>query len=189
MVRPRKGQTIYSEDYTGIEPPLGRTKTTRKTTQRIVARDRQEILGEKKEQRRAAKSKISELADMNPRIIYSAKTVFPFDFFPDTIVIRPTKVEVVQGIFFLSNQVESIPMQDIAHIAVEKIPFFATLRITNIRKRDKPIVLRFLKPFEALKAKKIIEGLLIAQEAGTDVSTINPNTISDELEKIGEITE
>jgi hypothetical protein len=113
------------------------------------------------------------------------QTVFPFDFFPDTLTINANKIDVVKTSFFASHQTSSIPLRDIANVEIQTSPFFATLRITNIRYPMHPKVLRFLKKHEAMKAKNIIDGLLVAISQGADITNIEPTKLIEEMEKVG----
>jgi len=130
--------------------------------------------------------KVYQLARKSTQVLFRAKTVFPFDFFPDILTINANKIDIVNTSFFFSHQTTSIPLPDIANVEIQTSPFFATLRIINIRYPMHPLVLRYLKKSDAVKAKNIIDGLLVAISQGTDITEIEPKQFLKELEKVGE---
>jgi hypothetical protein len=134
---------------------------------------------------KSPEEKINELVEKSSHVLFSMQTVFPFDFFPDTLTINANKIDVVKTSFFASHQTSSIPLRDIANVEIQTSPFFATLRITNIRYPMHPKVLRFLKKHEAMKAKNIIDGLLVAISQGADITNIEPTKLIEEMEKVG----
>lgn len=190
MPNPRAHGTIYTQQYTGVEPQLGdmqgRTAQKQAPSQPNPPQvPIKEAEHREKVQAEQSRQKFHQLIEKQSEVLFQIKTVFPFDLFPDQLTIRPNKIEVILNQFFFTNQIESVPLQDIAHVKVERSPFFAKLSITNIRKRDTPIVLNFLMPHDAIKAKKLIEGLLVVQEAGADISTIDASKHVEELERLG----
>ncbi|HZE87298.1 MAG TPA: hypothetical protein VE090_03775 [Methylomirabilota bacterium] len=129
--------------------------------------------------------KIHQLARKSSQILLRIKTVFPFDFFPDTLTINANKIDVVKSDFFFSQHTTSIPLRDIANVEVETAPFFAKLQIINVRYPMEPVSLQYLPKAAALKAKRIIDGLLVAMSQGADVAVIEPKKLLPQLEKVG----
>lgn len=140
---------------------------------------------QKKKHKLSAENKVRELARKSSQVLYQLKSVFPFDFFPDTITINANKIDIVQSDFFFSNQRTSVPIRDIANVEVETIPFFATLKLINIRAPMRPISVSHLKHDEAIKAKRIIDGLLVATEQGADMSSLEPKKFLPHIEAVG----
>lgn len=132
-----------------------------------------------------AEAQIRDIARKSRQILFSTKTVFPFDFFPDTLTINANKIDVVQGNFFLSHQITSIPLKDIANVEIQTALFFATLRIINIRYPMNPTILNYLKKEDATRAKNIIDGLLVAVSQGADVASIEPEKLLPQIEEAG----
>ena len=132
-----------------------------------------------------AERQMYQLVKKSEQILFSAQTVFPFDFFPDTLTINGNKIDIVNSSFFASHQTTSIPLRDIANVEVQTSPFFASLKIINIRYPMHPHQLQYLKKKDAIRAKKIIDGLLVAMSQGTDISQIEPDKLIDQIEKVG----
>lgn len=141
-----------------------------------------------KTDRQTTEAHVERMARKSSQILFRTKTVFPFDLFPDTLTINANKIDVVNSEFFASNQTTSIPLHDIANVEVQTAPFFATIRIINIRYPMKPVILNYLKKDEAIKAKNIIDGLLVAVSQGADVANIDPDKFLKQIEKAGKST-
>ena len=113
------------------------------------------------------------------------KTVFPFTLFPDTIIIYLYKLNIIKQDFFLTKRVNSINHEDIFNIKVESGPIFATLRIISRFFSGKPIVITYLKKSEALLAKRLINGLVIARRKGVSLRGIEIGELLKNLEQLG----
>lgn len=166
----RQGQIIFHEQNLGDDPAKGRENTMK---------------SKPKKERDKAEYQVRQMARKSSQVLFTTKTVFPFDLFPDTLTINANKIDVVNSEFFASTQTTSIPLHDIANVEVQTAPFFATLRITNIRYPTNPIVLNFLKKNAAIKAKNIIDGLLVAVSQGADVANIEPAKLLRQIEQAG----
>ena len=73
----------------------------------------------------------------------------------------------------------------IREVFVETSPWFATLKIVGKDFNGKSVKISFLKRDDALKAKKIIQGLSIGVKEGVDFSQIQKDSLSEKLEDLG----
>jgi hypothetical protein len=135
--------------------------------------------------RKKVEKRIRQLAERSDKVLFSTKTVFPFDFFPDTLTINGNKIDLVISNFFFSSATTSIPLRDIANVEIETSPFFAKLKIVNIRYPMEPVEMSYLKKGEAVKAKNIIDGLLVSMSQGADVAAVDPKKMQAHIEKVG----
>lgn len=118
-------------------------------------------------------------------ILLKIKTVFPFTLFPDTIVIDLHKINIVRKDFFLTKRINSINHEDILNIVIECGPLFATLKITTRFFSGKPIVVSYLKKSDAILAKRLIHGLIIAQRKAIPLREVEVETLLKNLEQLG----
>lgn len=139
--------------------------------------------------RKKVERRINQLANRSDQVLLKTKTVFPFDFFPDTLTINGNKIDIVTSVFFFSNSTTSIPLRDIANVEIETSPFFARIKIVNIRYPMEPIVMSYLPKNDAVRAKHIIDGLLVSMSQGADVAAINPKQMQRQIEKVGNSAE
>ncbi len=186
-LKPREA-TIYNKEITGIPPALGNARITRKQTfeHDVTQNGNVENISAKQveNQRHESHLKMSEISKSRTDVLFQARTVFPFDLFPKVLTISSTKIEAKLNSFFYTYSTVTIPLQDIANVELNSSLFFSTLNVINIRSKD-PLVMRFLWNRDAIKGKKLINGLLIAQESGVDVSVIEPKKLLPQLEGLG----
>lgn len=129
--------------------------------------------------------KLDNLVDNSHRILFTAKNVFPFDLFPDILTIDVNQVHLTTNYFLKTKRVHSIAIQDISDVFVETSPWYATLRIVDKDFIEKSVQISFLKKDDAMKAKKIIQGLMIGLKEGIDFSKITDDNLSSKLEDLG----
>lgn len=118
-------------------------------------------------------------------ILLKIKNVFPFALFPDSIIIDLYKLNIIKSDFFLTKRVNSINHEDILNISVESGPIFATLRITSRFFSGKPMVITYLKKSDALLAKRLLSGLIIARRKGVDLRGVEIGELLSNLEQLG----
>lgn len=144
------------------------------------------ISNQGKTNRKKVEKRINQMADKSDQILFRTKTVFPFDFFPDTLTINGNKIDIINAVFFFSSSTTSIPLRDIANVEIETSPFFAKIKIVNIRYPMEPLVMHYLHKTDAIKAKNIIDGLLVSMSQGADVAAIDPQKMQQQIEKVGQ---
>lgn len=133
------------------------------------------------------KQKLDHLKSKCDCILFRTKTVFPFDFFPDDLIIDSEKVNIIIRDFFGAEQIHGIPIKNITDLSVEHSAFFATLHILPGRVFQNQVVsIRHLKKNDAIKARNIIQGLIIADRENVELSnSIHTHDGIDEIEAIG----
>jgi len=145
---------------------------------------KEEIKGE-------AKKEIEKLEQLikSSSVLLNISTVFPFDLFPDNIVIDKEKVNIIYREFFGSGQVQSILIKDINSLDMESSIFFATLRMTIRGDPQHQILIRYLKRDDAIQARKIIQGLITSDREGVELEKIPDGDLARKLEELGETRE
>ncbi|HEX7042812.1 MAG TPA: hypothetical protein VF189_06175 [Patescibacteria group bacterium] len=129
----------------------------------------------------------SELKHKSSCILFKARSAFPFDIFPNDIIVDSEKVNVILRLFFGSQQIHSIPIKNISDLSVEHSIFFATLHILPGRVFENQVVsIDKLKRSDAIKARNIIQGLVIADRENVEIENlIHTENGIDELESLG----
>jgi hypothetical protein len=132
-------------------------------------------------------SKFENIIEGSSRELYRTKAVFPFDLFPDEVIIDMNKVNIIKKIFFFTQRVHGVFIQDITDIFVSTAPFFATLEIIDSGFIENSIKIPFLKIDDALKARRIIQGLIVAKKQAIDLSGLKDDKdLTTKLEALGE---
>lgn len=133
-----------------------------------------------------ASKKLDKIADSSSRILYELKTVFPFNFFPDEIIIDETKVTVVSHIFFQSKETHSVMYQDIFNVIVDNSVFFATMIIADRFFSREPTKITYLKKHEAMKAMRIILGMMVISKERVNTQPLPLEELREKAQRIGE---
>lgn len=134
-------------------------------------------------------TQLDNLAKMTEERLYTLSSVFPFDLFPNKIFIEQKQVIIIYSQFFWSYQDYHVLVEDILMPVVEMGPFFATLRLELGPGgfMQNPPSITFLKKTEALRAKRIIMGLLICKKEGIEFAGLTPDEIVQKVEEIGRV--
>ena len=125
--------------------------------------------------------------------ILRTKTVFPFTFFPDTLVIDTTKLTFARKQLFATEYVVTIPLKDLSDVTIQTVLILGTLVIKYMPQSsspgmNQPVEIRVanLKREDAIKAKNILKGVLVAKAEEIDIAKLPPEEVVKVLEKFGE---
>ncbi len=129
------------------------------------------------------KQKLHHLMNRSQTPLLEVTTVFPFDLFPDTIVIDATKVHIIDREFFFTEEIHSIPIKNIVDIYVDTGPFFATLRILpQLIFQNQITQIPKLWKSDAMKARDVIQGLILATKENINVTNLPDEVDTDQLQ-------
>jgi hypothetical protein len=119
-------------------------------------------------------------------ILFKANTIFPFNLFPDTIVIDKEKLTIIERYFFQVAKITSVPIRDILNVEADVGPFFGSIHLTSRYFFTNPHSIRYLKRGEAMRIQKLVQGFIIANERNIDCSSIDKAQLEILLEDLGE---
>ena len=120
-------------------------------------------------------------------VLFTAKTVFPLDLFPDSISIDLARVNVITRNFFWSARIHSIDVVDISDVAVDTGPFFSQLILVAKSGIDRNLVIKNLWTNTAVKLRRIIHGLILMNTEGVNIRTLDNTDLLKKIEEIGSI--
>ncbi len=147
---------------------------------------------EEAKKREQTKQKLDAIADKHDVILFTAKTVFPFSIFPDTLVIDTTKITIVRKQMFATENIITVPHKDIADASVQTALFLATFTLTYTLHTQSPgaaqpitETISSLRREDAIKAKNLIKGILVARAESIDISKIEPDELLNTIERFG----
>lgn len=132
-------------------------------------------------QKEHAAAELNQLAQESSRVILDVSTVFPFDFFPDKLVLDEMKVSIHTSYFFYSKEIQSIEYKDISHVLVQQGLFFAKLEIFA----HQPIPVEYLRKNDAIRARRMIQGMIIAKKENIPIETLPIEQLIQKLDEIG----
>lgn len=133
--------------------------------------------------------KLDELVDSSQKVLFTASAVFPFDFFPDHISIEPLQVNFVKKSFFATYHVQTIPIKNIADVFLQTSLLFASIKIVDASYIENSIIVEYLRKKDACRARRIIQGLVLAMKNNIDLSTFNAKELAIKAEQLGEARE
>ncbi len=134
-----------------------------------------------------ATQKLDDLAGKSDSVLLKVSTFWPFTFFVNDIIIDPYKVNIIFREFFWSEHIHSVMIKDILDVVVDTSIFFATITIVDQGYIENSICITYLKRKDALKARKIIQGLIIAHRQSVDLSVLKTSQIKDQAEELGKV--
>jgi len=145
-----------------------------------------------KDEAKEAKKEMDIIVSRADKILFQAKGMFPFDFFPNTLTIDANKVNVIIKTFFATETATSVMLKEIMDVRVESTLFFGKLIIDYGPHPLKinTVYVPTLRKKDALKAKEIVEGMIVLYRGeNIDTSKLKPEDTMDEIKEIGKIEE
>lgn len=98
----------------------------------------------------------------NP-VLFTTKSVFPFQFFPDRYIVQEKNFYIVRKTFFSTGWTEMLPIKDIASVRMYSGPFFASITILRKVLPLTSFELTDLWKSDAFKLKEILDGLIMKE--------------------------
>lgn len=129
--------------------------------------------------------KLDTLVHNGTKHLFEIKTVWPFDFFPDRLVIDPLKISYVHREFFFEEETKCILIENMGHILVSSGPIFSTLTIVDIIFSPNTILMKPVFKQEAIKAQNILHGLLVSKREHIDTTKVSTLDGISALEQLG----
>jgi hypothetical protein len=172
--------------YFGFSPPpnkMKRRSTDKKPTE-IIEQAEVPIYNRKNSKN---SEKLDNLINYTNARLYKLSSVFPFDLFPNDVIINQKQVQIVNRYFFFARRDFPILIKNILVPVVETSIFFASLSMEVVGFEQNPDPVKFLKKDEALRAKAIIMGLIVCDKEGIDLSKYSPEDILAKVEEIGKV--
>lgn len=129
--------------------------------------------------------KLETLATQASRILFTVKTVFPFDPFPKKIIVDENKIDIFYNTFFATTKLFPIMLSDILTVKVSTGIFFASMEFEIEDYETNPPPINYLPRTDAIKAERIITGLIAAKRAKVDLSKLRREEVLRNTEYIG----
>jgi len=141
---------------------------------------KEELIEQEKHQQ-----KVEEMLDRGNNVLLKISAVWPFDFFPDEVVVDENKVNIICREFFFSEDIHSISIFNIKDISLETNIFFATLKIVPDGYPGQPLSIKFLVKSQAIRMRKIIQGLIETSKKGVDINKLPTDNPTSLIERLG----
>lgn len=133
--------------------------------------------------------KLTDLVEKTQKPLLQIRTVIPLNPFPDEIIIDINKVTIIIRYFFFSRHIHSVYVKDISDVIVETGLIFSTLKIVDVGFTENSIDVKYLSTRGAIKARKIIQGLVVAHRNGIDLCKYEFSDLDEQLAQLGKAEE
>lgn len=178
-VTPLKDQKVKSEYKRFV-------KVNDTEEEELIKEGRREGIKELAKQEVEELPKIEALKRMKDRELMRIKTVFPFVFFSDYLIVEENKLTFVWSVFFWSKDIRSILLKDISNVTLETGLFFAKINVIDRYFAKDNMEIEYLPKEKALEARRLIQGLIVSIRENIDYSDIPKHEVIKHAMKLGE---
>jgi len=138
------------------------------------------------EEKSEVRDELDKLEKVTKKEIIEIRAVWPFDFFPDRLIIDLNTVSIIKR-RLLSRYVFPVHIEDIKSVRDHWGPFFASIEI-DIRGYEKnPPRIDFLSHGDATKARMYINALMDMRREKIELEKLSREEIIKKLEEISQI--
>jgi len=121
------------------------------------------------------------------------ESVFPFTIFTDTLIIDTTKISVSKKQLFATEYITTIPFKDLSDVNLQTYLFLGTITLKYMPQSaspgmNNPVTVKIpnLKRKDAVKAKNILKGALVAKAEEIDIAKLSPVEVEKALHQFGQ---
>jgi hypothetical protein len=152
----------------------------------------EEAIKEHAKEEEQNRQRFESISDRHDIELLRANSVFPFTFFTDTLIIDTTKITITKRQLFATEYVTTIPLKDLSDVNVQTYLFLGTIMLQYMPQTDSPgttppVKTRItnLAREDAIKAKNILKGALVAKAEEINIAVLPPEEIEKVLHKFG----
>ncbi|HVX57450.1 MAG TPA: hypothetical protein VHA37_06995 [Candidatus Saccharimonadales bacterium] len=128
---------------------------------------------------------VKEEVGKSQEVLVTAKTVFPFSMFPDTVSVDRTNLTIAHRIFYRVASIITIKIEDIHNIKPNVGPLFGSLVLTTtFVDPDSPYRVNYLRRADALKVTRIVRGYKTALQRKIDTSGLEKKELVELLDNL-----
>lgn len=130
--------------------------------------------------------KLSDLTRETEEVLYEVSAVFPFQLFPDKIIIDKSRITIVRnGLFY--KRIIPIPLRDTLTVKMTRGILFAAIDFEIKGYETNPSSVTHLWGGDAFTALIYMLGIIQAYKNKIDLSKIPTDKIMYKLEEIGRV--
>lgn len=129
------------------------------------------------------RQKLENMVSNSNRLIIGTSSIFPLDFFPNTVNVEATRVNIIQRTFLFS-EVHSVDIKDISNVFITQSLFFAALIIVSRTFKHNEIKISKLWKKDAIEVRRIIEGLRMIVRADIDMDNYSVEELRNKLREL-----
>lgn len=131
------------------------------------------------------KPSLDEVIVESNKVLGKFKGVWPFDFFPDEVLLDKQAITIVRHHFWGVFAKITCHYDDLVNSQVNVGPLFGSLNIYSKYFTDGEEVVKWFSNTDAQRIHAILQGLLIARKEGVDLKETPDDELLTKLHKIG----
>lgn len=151
----------------------------------LVNDGQNEALKEEAKDKAQNDQKLEKLLDKSSNVLIKLSSIWPFDLFPKDIIVDTNKINIIYREFFFSERQRSILLKNVTDVFVDLDLWFASMKLIDRSYAENVLVIKYLPKADAIKARRIIQGLIVAVQNGIDLNTINSTELLSKIEELG----
>lgn len=128
---------------------------------------------------------LDSIVEESNEILAHFKGVWPFDLFPDEVIIDKQAVTIIRHWFFGVGQKITCHFDDLVNAEMNIGPFFGSIQIYSKYFTDGEEDIKWFSRSDVKKIHALLQGLLIAKKEGVDIKSLSKDEILHKLYKIG----
>ncbi len=163
---------------------LTRARTRSKKAMSLVQLGHDEATKEMTKEEQKHEEKFDDLLERSEKILFRTKSFFPFDLFPDEIIVSVHKVDIIYN-EFLTRRIQPVYIQNIWDVFVDNGIFFSTLHLIDAGFANNTVVMNNLINKDAISAMKTIQGLVVAVKQNIDLTKIDSKDLVEKVRTLG----
>jgi hypothetical protein len=167
--------------------PVKAVRTALPNRPRTIRIPRPRVLA-RKEPVQTNEEKLLDVTIGAHEILFSAKTIFPFTLFPNSISMDRQQLTIVHRDFFSVANTISVRIEDILNVESHVGPFFGSIHIFSKFFTNDLKSVSYLTRSNALRIQRLIQGYMIARHRKIDCSTIEKRQLIILLNDLGQGT-
>ena len=116
--------------------------------------------------------RLTHVAVLGHDVLFRANTVFPFNLFPDTVIVDREKLTFITRYFFSIAKITAIPIRDLLNVEADIGPFFGSVHTSSRFFITTPYSIKFMWRKDAIQLRRLLQGYIIANEQDIDCTKI-----------------
>lgn len=120
------------------------------------------------------------------KVLFVARGVWPFDFYPDELIIEEKRIVVKKNYFPFGGSILSLPIKRLYTFELINSIFFSSIHIKGEALGNADIRFAWLKHKDALEAKNLVDGLKIKENESVEIYARDKEALTRVIEAMGE---
>lgn len=131
---------------------------------------------------------LEQVVQESNEVLATFRGVFPFDIFPDEVIIDKQSITIIRHFFIGISQRVNSHFDDLVNSEVNLGPFFGSINVYSKYFTEGVERVNWLSRDGAQALHEILQGLLITRKEGVDLKDLSREEIIFKLRQIGKVS-